>query len=138
MPEHMTQSKNRSLEIPKFLPYVSKPARRATIEAGLAEFERQKHKQAILSILRTVHESATFDAENSWRYLTGLAEYYFWMMTGLWTEVDLMPPAVRRKRLRKVASVLEQARVLVQETLEEQAGDDLFYAWWVAQATPMI
>ena len=136
----MTRIKNRSLEIPKFLPYVTKPERRVTIEAGLAKFEQQKHKQAILSILCEVHKSGLtpdpFDAENSWRYLTGLAEYYFWMMTGFWTEVDLMPPAVRRKRLRKVASVLEQARVLVQETLEEQAGDDLFYAWWGGPSDP--
>jgi hypothetical protein len=140
MPEHMTQSKNRSLEIPKFLPYVSKPKRRATIEAGLAKFEQQKHKQAILSTLCEVHKSGLtpdpFHAENSWRYLFGLAEYYFWMVTGFWTEVDLIPPAVRRKRLHKVASVLEGARVLVQETLEEEAGDDLFYAWWGGPSDP--
>jgi hypothetical protein len=102
----------------------------------LAKFERQKHKQAILSILSEVHESAAtsspFDAENSWRYLIGFAEYYFWMVI----ENESMAPAVRRRRLRKVASALEQANVLVHEILEDDAGADLFYAWWGGPTDP--
>jgi hypothetical protein len=132
----MTQFKNYSLEFPKLLASVEHPKRRAIIQAGLAKFERQKHKQAILNILSEVHQRAAipspFDAENSWRYLHGFAEYYFCMVTG----DESMPPAARRKRLRKVASLLEQARVLVHEALEDDAGAHLFYAWWGGPSDP--
>jgi hypothetical protein len=132
----MTQFKNYLLEFPNLLASVEHPKRRAIIEAGLAKFERQKRKQAILSILSEAHESAAtsspFDAENAWRYVIGFAEYYFWMVTG----GEWVPPAVRRRRLRRIASVLEQARVLVDEALEDDAGADLFYAWWGGPSDP--
>ena len=105
----MSQFKNYSLEFPKLLQSIDDPKRRAIIEAGLAKFEQQKHKQAILNILSEVRENAAtpspFDAENTWRYVIGFAEYYFWMVTG----GESMAPAVRRRRLETVASALEQA-----------------------------
>ena len=132
----MSQFKNYSLEFPKLLQSIDDPKRRAIIEAGLAKFEQQKHKQAILNILSEVRENAAtpspFDAENTWRYVIGFAEYYFWMVTG----GESMAPAVRRRRLETVASALEQAHVLVHETLENEAGADLFYAWWGGPSDP--
>jgi hypothetical protein len=127
---------NYSLEFPKLLQSVEDPRRRAIIEAGLAKFQQQKHKQAILSILSEVRENAAtpspFDAENTWRHVIGFAEYYFWMVT----KYDSIAPAVRRKRLETVASALEHAAVLVRETLEDDAGADLFYAWWGGTSDP--
>jgi hypothetical protein len=132
----MSQFKNYSLEFPKLLQSVEDPNRRAIIEARLAKFEQQKNKQAILRILSEVRENAAtpspFDAKNSWRYLIGFAEYYFWMITG----GESVPPAIRRKRLHKLAAVLDEARVLFHEMLEDDAGADLFYAWWGGPSDP--
>src|SRR4029079_645869 len=122
MPKHMDQNRRRALDS------LLRDGPRAIPKGALARFQRQKHQQSILNILCKVHGSAStsspFDAEKAWRYLIGLADYYFRL-----TKRDLKPAAVRREWLRKMASALERTRGLVQETLLD-AGDDLFYAWW--------
>jgi hypothetical protein len=132
----MSQFKKYSLEFPKLLQSVKDPKRRAIMEAGLAKFGQQKHKQAILSILSEVRENCAtpspFDAENTWRHVIGFAEYFFWMVTGH----ESIAPAVRRKKLETLASALEKADGVVHDVLENDAGGDLFYAWWGGPSDP--
>jgi hypothetical protein len=96
-------------------------------DARLAEFG--KHKKALLDMLREVCErgpkSKPLDADKAWRSLTGLARSHFGRV-----EQATMPAADRIERLRDIAKALGRARRLIDRTMQNDVGDDLFSAWW--------
>jgi len=95
----------------------------------LAEFDQ--HKETILKLLRNVYKrgpkSNPFDGDKAWRRLTGFARFYL----GRGSEKqEAMPAADRIERLRDIAKILSRARRLIDRTMQNEAGDELFSAWW--------
>jgi hypothetical protein len=94
----------------------------------LAEFD--KHRKKLLDMLRNEYErgpkSKTFDADKAWLSLRGHARFLGWRSVKQAT----IPAADRRERLRDIAKILRRANRLVERTMQNVVGSDLFLAWW--------
>jgi hypothetical protein len=117
-----------TLQIPEFARYVRTDARRLVITAGLEKFAQPEHKKTILAVLGGASTNPmAFHADRSWRYVLGLAEFYLWEAT---EDLERMLAAATVKRLRKLASALQQASALVHKAMGDDVGAELFDAWW--------
>jgi hypothetical protein len=100
---------------------------KAAIGTSLTAFE--KHKEALLGMLRDLHErgpkSEPFDADKTWHDLTLLAAIYFWRGR---VRQERMPAADCIKRLRAIARALGRARRLADK--QDDVRGALFSAWY--------
>ena len=98
-------------------------------DAKIAEFN--KHKETLLDTLRNVYQrspkSKQFDADKAWRSLTGFARSYVGHGS---VKHETMPAADRSERLSDIAKILGKARRLINKTMQNEVGDDLFSGWW--------
>ena len=83
-------------------------------------------------MLRDVYErgpkSKPFDADKAWRSLTGFARFYFGR--GQCESKRRCPLRIASNACSDIAKILRQARRLVDRTMQNDVGDDLFSAWW--------
>jgi hypothetical protein len=109
----------------------------AAIDAGLLKFEN--HRGALLAILRVAHRRGTksepFDETKPWSGLTSLAHSLFWQVR---VGQDAMPAAIRKARLHELATALKRSRTIVDQAMQDDAGDDLFSAWCEATDKPLV
>jgi hypothetical protein len=100
----------------------------APIAAELAAFK--KRKPDLLEILRKAHaggpKSKEFDADQSSRDLIYLAREYFGRPI---IKKETMPATKRVKRLRKLATAANLARIQVRNAMLDDVGYDLFKGW---------
>lgn len=94
-------------------------------DAKLVAFNQ--HKETLLAVLREAHgrgcKSEPFDAGQSWRVLSHLAQLYFWDAK---IRQKAAPTAVRVKRLRDLAKTLSNARRMIDKANQGDIGHDLF------------
>ena len=96
-------------------------------DADLAAFNR--HKKALLATLRNEHargpKSKSFDADQSWRSLSHLAQLYFWTIK---IKAETRPASDHVERLRDLAKALGRTRSMVDRAMQDDVGRDLFKA----------
>jgi hypothetical protein len=100
----------------------------APFAAEFAEFEQ--HKKTIIDTLRNESgagsTSHSFDGENTWSALTRAAHWFFRRPR---IKHKTVLPARRVERLRDLAKALRRAREMINKTMQDDVGLDLFRGW---------